>query len=670
MKRKRNIFFLPDNASALLFKSVCHEDIPQQVRDRLKTRRKAKLIGLLFLLTSIRIFAQDTLASKHNLDAVEIIAPIKINPGVQYQNPDSLQKARAGTGTLTDLLAENGIIFLKSYGGGNLATTAMHGASASQTPVTWNGINLQSPTNGNVDLSLMPAILCDFVSLQNGGNDGAIGGIIKTGSYLQNDDGFRVRYSGLAGSFGQFENGIKLSYSDHRFCAGIRAYHQTADNNFEFRNLAISGYPKDTVTNSDFLQKGIYGELYFTNKNENQFWTIKSWYQNSDRGIPPTMLESEGTARQKDEFFRSVASYHLVHDNFQFELKSALFTEFMSFNFGFSQPSSFTHALSLIHEAKIIYTKNKFMLSAGINDAWSQADVTQFVPVTSQNRAAAFADINFFVLPKLQLNFSLKEEEVEGKFVPLVGSFGGCWNKYDFLALRGSVSRNYRIPTFNDLYWVPGGNPDLKPEDSWNEDLSADFHSQYKKIKFSYIVSVYNRNTKNWILWQPGPGYWSPENLLEVWSRGVDHRVKINWKKNKTDISFYAGYEYVRATSEKSKAPNDVSIGKQLTYLPANHFSSALQFTYHNFYIAGNYQHTDLVFTTTDHTEYLPGYGLVSTTIGSRINFKSSFADIFFRVNNLTNKEYQAVAWRPMPGRSFQLGLTLEFHSPLKEKQP
>lgn len=634
-------------------------------------KRKRIYVFLLFIAPAVNAVAQDTLVPQHNLDAVEIIQPVKVNPGVQYQNPDSLQTSRTGSGTLTDLLSENGILFLKSYGGGNLATTAMHGASASQTPVTWNGISLQSPTNGNVDLSLMPAILCDFISLQNGGSDGSIGGIIKTGSYLKNDDGFRVRYSGLAGSFGQLENGVKLSYSNHRMCGGIRAYYQTADNDFTFRNLAVNGFPKDTITNSGFLQQGIYGELYYTNKNANQYWTIKSWYQNSDRGIPPTMLESSGEARQKDEFSRTAASYHIVHNNFEYELKSALFTEFMDFDFGFSQPASLTHALSVIHEAKMIYSRNnKLVLNIAVNDTWCKADVTQFVPVTTQNRAGIFSDVNFFAAKKLQLNFSLKEEEVAGKFVPLVGSAGAFWNKYKFLSLRASVSRNYRIPTFNDQYWVPGGNPGLKPEDSWNEDISADFHSQLRKIKFSYVVSLYNRNTTNWILWQPGPGYWSPVNLLSVWSRGVDHRVKISWKKDKTVVSFYAGYEYVRATNEKSKALNDVSIGKQLMYLPANHFSSALQITYRNFYIAGNYQLTDLVFTATDHSSYLPAYDLVTATVGSRINFKSSFGNIFFRVNNLLDKEYQTVAWRPMPGRSFQLGLTIELHSPLKEKQP
>ena len=33
------------------------------------------------------------------------------------------------------------------------------------------------------------------------------------------------------------------------------------------------------------------------------------------------------------------------------------------------------------------------------------------------------------------------------------------------LKLKGSTAYNYRFPSMNDLYWRPGGNPDVKPEE-------------------------------------------------------------------------------------------------------------------------------------------------------------------------------------------------------------
>ncbi len=639
-----------------------------------RTKGISFLLFFIFITAVTKLCGQDTLASSLTLPQVDITTPVRINTGLIIEKPDSLQSARYQSGTLTDLLGQNGLLFLKSYGGGNLATTTIRGASASQTPVLWNGINLQSPTHGNVDLTLMPAILCDYVSVQNGGasaewGSGGIGGVIQTGNVVEFGKGFGVRYAGLAGSFGQIENGLKFGYSTERFSTNVRAYRQTAKNDFTYRNLSLNGFPADTITNSDFLQEGIFGEVGARSKSGKHQLYVRGWYQNDDRGIPPTMLESASTTRQKDEFFRAMADYRMFKSNYTLQLKSAIFTEFMDFYPGYNQPSSLTHSLLLVNEADFIYYFNaRLSASAGINYTMSKADVTQYVPVTTQHRGSVFGGITFRPFQKLSLALNLRDEAVSGKLTPLVGSFGMEWWKYKFLTVRTSISRNYRIPTFNDLYWVPGGNRELKPEDSWNEELSADLHFEWKKIKFSYIATVYNRNTKNWILWQPGPGYWSPENLLSVWSRGIEHRLKLKWSKNKTDITFLGGYDYVRATNQKSKVENDVSVGKQLMYLPANHFFVMLQFTYRNFYLAYNHQYNDLRFTSTDHSSYLPAFDIATVTIGKRIEMKNSYGDIFFRVNNLYDKEYQTIAWRPMPGRNFQFGITIDLHSPLKNK--
>ncbi|MEO5642689.1 MAG: TonB-dependent receptor [Bacteroidia bacterium] len=634
-----------------------------------------------FFITAVtKLSGQDTIAAKHSLDTVDISQPVRlqmVNHGLNIEKPDSLQTSRQQSGTLTDLLGQNGMLFLKSYGGGNLSTTTIRGASASQTPVLWNGINLQSPTNGNVDLSLVPAILCDYVSIQNGGGSagwgsGAIGGVIQTGNTSEFAKGFGIKYTGLAGSFGQIENGVKLSYSNEKYAANIRTYRQTAKNDFTFRNSALGGFPKDTVMNSDFLQEGIYGEFAVRSKSGEHLLTVRGWYQNSDRGIPSTMLESASTTRQKDEFFRGMVDYKISKEDYLLELKSVVLTEFMDFYPGYNQPSSFTHSAVSVNEADFIYKFNKkFSVLAGANYTVSKADVTQYVPVTIQNRVSVFGGINYLPFEKLNFTLNVRDEMIDCNLTPLVGAFGLEWWKYKLVTIRTSISRNYRIPTFNDLYWVPGGNPDLKPEDSWNEDISADLHFDWKKMKFSYIITAYNRNTENWILWQPGPGYWSPENLLSVWSRGIEHRVKLKWSKNKSNITFLGGYDYVRATNEKSKAVNDVSVGKQLMYLPANHFSGMLQFTFYNFYLAYNHQYNGLRFTAADHSSYLPAFSIASLSIGKRIDRKKSYCDIFFRVNNLFDKEYQTIAWRPMPGRNFQFGITIDLHSPpqrLKDK--
>jgi vitamin B12 transporter len=624
-----------------------------------------------------RVSTHDSIAFRHiTLDSYTLICPVRAyvsNPGLQIEKPDSIQQSRYSAGTLTDLLGQNGMTFLKYAGNGSLATTSIRGASASQTLVLWNGVSIESPTNGNLDLSLMPGILFDVVSLQNGGGSagwgsGAIGGVIQAGSAGSYKEGLHVRYLGQYGSFGEMDHGLKISYSNEKYFADVRAYHQVAENNFTFRNLFVAGHPIDTLVNAEFFQQGIQGQLGWHSPDFNRQLTVRAWYQNSDRGIPPTMQETNSDAYQKDEFFRSMADWQMNYHKLRLEVKSALLTEFMDYYIGYHYPNSFTHALSLVNEAdcRIGFT-DKFSGTFGITDTYAKADVTQYLPSTEQNRAGAYAAFQFLPDENWNIVLNFREEEVQGKIKPIMPSLGAEWYKIKFITLKTSVSRNYRVPAFNDLYWVPGGNPDLQPEDSWNADAAVVFHYNKDNFKIEYSATAYYRVTRNWIYWHPSDNnsaVWSPENLLEVWSRGFEHRLNLKWTKNKFDLNFIAGYDYVRATNEKSKSVTDISIGKQLPYVPANHIFGMLQFSYSKFYLAYNHQFNGLRFTVNDHSEYLPAFDIANLTIGKRFDYRKSYCDIYFRVNNLFDKEYQSIAWRPMPGRNYQVGITIDFNKP------
>jgi iron complex outermembrane receptor protein len=510
--------------------------------------------------------------------------------------------------------------------------------------------------------------------MQNGANSaswgsGAIGGAISAGSSLtQVAGGWNIRYAGLLGSFGENSNGIKVGFSGNRFAADVRAYRQQSQNNFNYRNMALPGLPVDTLANAYFFQQGAMGQVRwrFTG---NEI-TLRSWYQSSDRGIPATMLEVQSRARQKDDFLRSMLTWRWVRSKLSTEVKAAVLKEYLWFDTGVNtaEPISETYALSMIVDAQARwFVRDGLSLAFGANNTWTQAEVTEYVPLTVQNRTSIFAGAHFVKSPRWNLMLNLRGEQVDGKLVPPVGSFGIDFNAAKWLTLKAAVARNYRIPTFNDRFWVPGGNPDLKPEDSWSEELGADFHYRFHTFIAGdffvrYAVTAYNRYTKNWILWQPGPGYWYPQNLLEVESRGVEHRLKAEWKYRSWAVRFLAGYDYVRAVNTKSKIPNDPSVGLQLMYVPAHRMNGMLQVEFRKFYLSYVQQYNGIRFTATDHSSYLPAYSVAQLTAGKRFDLKRSTGDIFFRVNNLFDKEYQAITWRPMPGRSYQLGLTIDLN--------
>ena len=91
------------------------------------------------------------------------------NPsGYKTTEIDSSLIADYSSRTLADLIADNTVIYIKTYGSGGLATPAFRGTGAGHTLITWNGISLNNPMSSQSDLSLVPAGLLDEISVMHG----------------------------------------------------------------------------------------------------------------------------------------------------------------------------------------------------------------------------------------------------------------------------------------------------------------------------------------------------------------------------------------------------------------------------------------------------------------------------------------------------------------------
>src|SRR6476469_9204389 len=96
---------------------------------------------------------------------------------------DTLTLARYNTTSVSDLLSNQSTVHIKSYGNGNIATTSLRGGSSYQTALLWNGLNIQNAMLGMPDLSIIPTLFFDNVTVEYGGGSalwgsGAVGGCI------------------------------------------------------------------------------------------------------------------------------------------------------------------------------------------------------------------------------------------------------------------------------------------------------------------------------------------------------------------------------------------------------------------------------------------------------------------------------------------------------------
>lgn len=97
----------------------------------------------------------------------------------------------------------------------------------------------------------------------------------------------------------------------------------------------------------------------------------------------------------------------------------------------------------------------------------------------ARNREALYGNVDFRALHRFSLSIGGRGEMFSGGtnvFTPNVA--GGILLK-NSVKLRSSVSRGFRLPTYTDLYYSDPaslGNPNLKPESSWNLDGGIDWN--------------------------------------------------------------------------------------------------------------------------------------------------------------------------------------------------
>src|SRR5699024_6275056 len=94
---------------------------------------------------------------------------------------------------------------------------------------------------------------------------------------------------------------------------------------------------------------------------------------------------------------------------------------------------------------------------------------------------------------------------------------------------KASVSRNFRFPTLNDLYFLPGGNPDLKNETGVQYEAGLSFAAGKEgSWSLSGSASWYDQRIDDWILWLPTTkGFFSPVNIKKVHAYGVEVRADL-----------------------------------------------------------------------------------------------------------------------------------------------
>lgn len=600
----------------------------------------------------------------------------ELNGGTKIQQFDSLTLQQYQHSNLTELLSDESALYIKSYGVGSLASSSLRGGGASQTAVLWNGINMNSSMNGVLDFSLVPNLFFDEISIQYGGastlwGSGGFGGAIHLNNELKFNTGTQVNVGFSAGSFGINSQKSKVQLGKKKYVFSLALMRTEADNDFPFTKT-IAG--KDSVfkqVNSSYLSGGLMaGFKYQTNKYS--LLQLDLWYQKTERKIPPTISSLTSKAFQEDAAFRSSITWKYFKKKNKFQVKGAYFKELIYFSDSSSGLFANNYADNIVNQADFTHDFNKsIQLNIGVLNTIILSETDNYDKQINENRASLFSSLKYQNDKK---NFvailSGRQAMVDEKFVKPTAAFQLSYSVVKWLALKGKASTVYRVPTLNDKYWSPGGNPLLNPEEGYSIEGGVEVNSinrgkSINKQKWSAAseITVFNKNIANWIVWVPGANFWAPQNVKQVWSRGVESLSEMKFKQNDFLISMKLMTNYVLSTNEKVDNSNDNSFKKQLIYVPRYTGFLKVSILYKKATISYRHNYTGYVFTATDNSMYLSPFDVGALYMSYQTSIQKYGISGFFQINNIWNEEYQRVVSRPMPLIAYAFGLTVSFNN-------
>jgi len=609
-----------------------------------------------------------------SLDSVFILKEVKITAskdqflvGGKIETIDSTVLNSVSGENLTELLTRYSPIYIKQNAGG-MATIRFRGTSPDHTAILFNGININSLTLGHSNISGIPVFLFDEIKIQYGsasslyGTD-AIGGSIHLGNNPEWDRGFNVSFQQDFASFGSFFSGLKLGYSNKNIRYSIKLFHQKKKNDFPFLNTAVRDFEKDefvtdTQKNAAISNYGVLQELYlkFSDK---IFYYLKLWYEDNWRQIQPNMSANYygGSFNEiKNKHLRFISGFKYYSGNHELTADLGYVRDYQLYDKNHEQIISTKSFIVNLNYFNTKFLKGDF--NTGLNFTYIKPDVHAYKESVKEKRVDIFASYKRKLIPRMTMALNLRESivsEYNSQFAPSLG--------FDYLFINSlnqnlncklSVSGSYKIPTFNDRYWYPNGNPDILPEKGINYEFNTKYKIIRNKNSFHIGLTGFLMEVDNWIQWV-NLDIWRPQNIKKVQNKGIEFSFENTIHIARYRLNSGINYSLTKAVEVKSYNNQSASTGKQLIYTPIHLGVAFVTVDYRKWYLSTTASYTGQRYTESYNT--LEGYFLLNATFGKSFHLKKNIISVNFKADNILNKAYQNQELYAMPGRNYGISI-------------
>ncbi len=629
-----------------------------------------------FLLNNLNILAS-------NQDSIYQLQPVTIeSERLFYTELDYFPKFHLKNSiineianTVTEAIQFVPGLYLQNYGGmGGLKTVSLRGFTSQNTLILFDGVRLNHTQSGTFNLNKIPEFLIENVIVYRGGNSAFFGnnasaGIVQLNTAFETSN--KLILNSSMASYDDYKFHIKVNTELPGMPTSFSIGMNSSKGNYKFLTNQFGNNLHASRTNGYYQQ--YYSTLKVNKKIGNWYMNASTFVSKSKQGIPGAVVQGkiESTTAKMDEFdilalvntenkFDSTksisiamnANYNYIHFSDPEELNisplgldNKYYNKELNFNLRYS---------TYIHQFK-----SSFQLEsnyATLNGDMLEPDAESFVDRYSSAFAVNLSyDFLNLINGKFSTFLSFRNEYIK-KFKPHYSASIGT--KFIFsdlpLIIKTATSVNYRIPSFNEMYYLNYGNQNLKSEKSSTISLSFDY--AFTRQINSNITFFYSSLQDQIVSIPKNPISWTVKNLSHTENYGIEFNNEIQLFQY---INLSLSYTLQNPTDQ---TPNSPTKGKLISYMPKELLSGYIYFRnsilnpgFRAIYVSHRFSLPD------NHYEsMLKSYMISNIFLFKEFKFNSIILKTRFEICNLFDTQYEIIKNYPMTGRTWNLTINAE----------
>lgn len=675
---KNNYFSKKDDLSK-------KEDSSQQDSlSKKDTRRKAGISTL------------DT-AAYHRLSEVEVVAARHRSTTREAAPLQLLSREgidRLGLRDLSEAVKRFSGVTVQDYGGiGGLKTVSIRSLGAKHTAVSYDGVTVCDAQSGQVDISRFSLDNVETVSLAIGQADdifqtarlyasaGALS--IRTTRPDFQTSPFHLKAQLKGGSFGLVNPSLRYEQKlGRRWAATWEGDFLRADGQYPFTLVNGEQIEKKKRRNSDIetwrTELNLSGRL-----GQAGSLSVKGYYFHSERGLPGSVIlynEYAGErlwdknafvqARYETRFDRRFALQALARYNYAWnryqdinnkypdgrQIDRYTQNEYYGSAAGLYTPSE--HLSFSLAEDFFVNTLDNTLPGCPFPERYSSLTAA----------AAQYKDRRLTITASLLATY-MTERVTTGeapadrrRLSPSVSASWRLWSEQN-IRIRLSYKDAFRVPTFNDMYYLRIGNTNLQPEKATQYNAGLTWSGSFPGVSFLQLsADGYYNWVKDKIVAIPTLFIWKMMNMGEVRIGGVDANLSAGIPLyGPVELQVEAAYTFQRAVDVTD--PDAKNYRDQIPYTPrhAGTVSVSLLHPWLNvsYSLVAAGDRYALPQNIPDNR--IERYAEHTLSVNREWKLEACRLRLQGEVLNLGGRTYEVIQYYPMPGRSWRLTLAIRY---------